>query len=201
MTDLGKNTKNVFAVILLVIDFIAILFCGYMVATNRAAHYGISIEVPEGMYLTFKADTSFDKKEVSFTIPQGTVIKPKYIYRNRIGFDYSTEGYSIEEIRNMDSSERDEKGVYYLVEKPESFEEYEEIVRLLDEREQQYLITRKNIIQKTFIPALGLGIVWLLAWCIFTWFLCRKQMYVVLYTIDIILIPVLFYVSSLMLYH
>ena len=201
MTDLGKNTKNVFAVILLVIDFIAILFCGYMVATNRAAHYGISIEVPEDMHLTFKADTSFDEKEGSFTIPKGTVIKPKYIYRNRIGFDYSTEGYSIEEIRNMDSSERDEKGVHYLVEKPESFEEYEEIVRLLDEREQQYLITRKNVIQKTFVLALGLGIVWLLAWCIFTWFLCRKQMYVVLYTIDIILIPVLFYVSSLMLYH
>ena len=83
MTDLGKNTKNVFAVILLVIDFIAILFCGYTIAKNDAIHYGSFVEVPEDMYLTFKADTSFDKKEVSFTIPQGTVIKPKYSRRKK----------------------------------------------------------------------------------------------------------------------
>jgi len=201
MTDLGKNTKNVFAVILMVIDFIAILFCGYMVAKNDSIHYGNFVEVPEDMHLTFKADTTFDEKEGSITIPKGTVIKPKYIYRNRIGFDYSTEGYSIEEIRNMDSSERDEKGVHYLSEKPESFVEYDEIMRLCDEADQQNRITKSKVFWKDFTPALGLGIVWLLAWCIFTWFLCRKQMYVVLYTIDIILIPVLFYVSSLMLYH
>jgi len=88
MTDLGKNTKNVFAVILMVIDFIAILFCGYMVAKNDSIHYGNSVEVPEDMHLTFKADTSFDEKEGSFTIPKGTVIKPKCIYRDSIGFDY-----------------------------------------------------------------------------------------------------------------
>ena len=116
-------------------------------------------------------------------------------------FYYSTKGYSIEENVRLDISEREEKGIYYLDEKSERFEESDELGRLWSEAEQQYHDERTKIIWKYFSLVLGLGIVWLAGWFFFTGFLCRKKMYVLLYTLDLVLLFVAFNVTSLSLYH
>ena len=201
MRRLERTPKNIIAFVLLAIDFLAILFFGYAVACNHAGHYAVKVNIPEDMYLTFKEDVSFEENDETITISKGTVIKPAYIFPDRVCFYYSTKGYSIEENVRLDISEREEKGIYYLDEKSERFEESDELGRLWSEAEQQYHDERTKIIWKYFSLVLGLGIVWLAGWFFFTGFLCRKKMYVLLNTLDLVLLFVAFNVTSLSLYH
>ena len=201
MRRLERTPKNIIAFVLLAIDFLAILFFGYAVACNHAGHYAVNVNIPEDMYLTFKEDVSFEENDETITIPKGTLIKPVYIYPEMVYFYYSTLGYSIEEYKGMDVSGQEEKGIFRFSTKAESFEEYDELVKLWDEAEQQARDKRTKIIWKYYIPVLGLGIVWLAGWFFFTGFLCRKKMYVLLYTLDLVLLFVAFNVTSLSLYH
>ena len=200
MKKLELNLKNIIAFVLLAINFINILYCGYAVAGNRAIYsVGVLIDT-ENMYLTFKEDVSFEENDETIIIPKGTVIKPDSFYKDRIGFYYSTKGYSTEEIKDFDNSEREEKGIYYFSTKTESFEEYEELVKLWDEAEQQVRAKRTKTISRIFIPTLVLGIVWLVAWFFFTRFLCMKRMYVLLYLLDAILLFAVYFCTSSLLY-
>ena len=200
MKKLELNLKNIIAFILLALIFFTILYCGYGVGSNRAIYSAAILIDTENVSLTFKEDASFDENDETIIIPQGTVIKPKYIDKNRISFFYSTKGYSIEENKSLTISEREELGIYCFHETPERFKEQEEIARIWDEAEQQAHAKRTKTISRIFIPTLVLGIVWLVVWFFFTRFLCMKRMYVLLYLLDAILLFAVYFCTSSLLY-
>ena len=204
MKRLELNAKTVIAYILLAVDLCAILSFVYSIACNYGFIYGASastVEVTEDMHLTLKEDGPLDSRDDQLFIPQGTIIEPDYIYRDRIGFYYSADGYSVEECKKMSSDEKKEKGVYYLHAKPEQFKEYDEIERLCNEAEARGQAIKTKVMLKVFIPGLGISLVWLAGWFFLTRFLCKKQMYVLLYILDVVIVPVSYLVSFTFLRH
>ena len=101
----------------------------------------------------------------------------------------------------MSNEEKEEKGIYFLRANPEFFDEYEEIERLCDEAAERGRSTRTKTILKVFIPILAICIVWFVGWFSLTWFLCRKKMYVLLYVLDVVILPVIYLGSSMFLRH
>lgn len=208
MKRLELNAKNVIAIILMAVDLFVIVSCGYGVADNRGGIQGRSaatVEVPGDMYLTFKDDVSldsdsFDDEEKIF-IPKDTVIKPNYIWRNRIDFYFPADDYTPEECAAMSYDERKEKGISYLHAEHECFKESEEIQRLCDEASERGKVIRTKTIMKIFIPVLGIGLVWLIGWFFLTRLLCKKQMYVLLYVLDIVILPFIYCGFSMFLIH
>ena len=197
MKSLKENIKNVIVFLVMLFEFFIILTCAYTVAENRAIYTAAVVIDTEDLNLTFKEDVSFDERDEKITIPKGTVIKPQPILIiDRIGFYYSTKGYSIEEYKGADYSERAEKGIYYLSAKPQNFQEYEELERLWNEASKQVGDIRTKVILKILIPVCILCLVWLLIW--FFIFFRKKQSLLLL--LDIILLPVFFLLFNLLLY-
>ena len=197
MKSLKENIKNVIVFLVMLFEFFIILTCAYTVAENRAKYTAAVVIDTEDLNLTFKEDVSFDERDEKITIPKGTVIKPQpIVIIDRIGFYYSTKGYSIEEYKGADYSERAEKGIYYLSAKPQDFQEYEELERLWNEASKQVGDIRTKVILKILIPVCILCLVWLLIW--FFIFFRKKQSLLLL--LDIILLPVFFLLFNLLLY-
>lgn len=197
MKSLKENIKNVIVFLVMLFEFFIILTCAYTVAENRAKYTAAVVIDTEDLNLTFKEDVSFDKRDEKITIPKGTVIKPQpIVIIDRIGFYYSTKGYSIEEYKGADYSERAEKGIYYLSAKPQNFQEYEELERLWNEASKQVGDIRTKVILKILIPVCILCLVWMLIW--FFIFFRKKQSLLLL--LDIILLPVFFLLFNLLLY-
>ena len=187
MKDFLKKPLNIIALILMVLNLVNYLGCGYGLAENRARYAAQPHKNTENMHLTLKEDTSFDEGDETIFISKGTVIKPEnFITFNRIGFYYSTKGYNIEECKS--ASEREEKGFRYLSIAPQSFEEYEELEKLWNEEVKRVSEIRTKTILKIFIPVLCIGLVWLAGWFFLTKLLCGKKMYVLLYLMDLILL-------------
>lgn len=201
-----KNSKisirNVIAYILMAVNFLNILILGYGLGENRTIYSAATYINTEDMYLTFKEDASYEKNDKTVIIPKGTVVKPADIITiDRIGFFYPTEGYSFEEIKQMSYSEREEKGIIYFSDKPERFEECEEIERLWNEASKQVKAVRTKVILKIFLIVLGLSLIWLAVWFFLTRFLCGKKMYVLLYLLNVIFWFAVYIGISTMLIH
>lgn len=190
MRSIKIKHPKVVAFILLAFELLLILYCSYGVAENHV-RYSFPIIDTEEMYLTFKEDMSFEENTETINIPKGMVINPQFVYVDRVGFYYSTTGYSAEECKNADPFKREEMGIYYLNAKPEDFEEYEELERLWNEAVQQSNDTKNTVFLKRFIPVVCFCIFWLVVWIFFCW----KQKSIVLYVMDIILIPVFLFIS------
>lgn len=193
MRSIKIKHPRVVAFILLAFELFLILYCSYGVAENHS-RYSAAVEIDTSdMYLTFKEDTTFEENNETITIPKGTVIRPETIlFRARmIRFFYSTEGLSVEECKQVDSSERKEKGIYYFHAEPEPFEECEELKRLWNEAEKEVNDKRRTVIIKLLIPVVCFCIVWLVVWGIFSW----KKKTVVLYVMDIIMMPIFLLIS------
>ena len=196
MRSIKIKHPRVVAFILLAFELFLILYCSYGVAENHS-RYSAAVEIDTSdMYLTFKEDTTFEENNETITIPKGTVIRPETIlFRARmIRFFYSTEGLSVEECKTVDSSERKEKGIYYFHAEPEHFEECEELKRLWNEAEKEVNDQRRTVIIKLLIPVVCFCLVWLVVWGIFCW----KKKTVVLYVMDIVMMPIFLFISMIL---
>jgi len=198
MRSLKMKHTRALAFILLVLELSLVLYCGYVVAENHALNTQVGKIDTSDMNLTFKEDVTIEKENETIIIPKGTVIKPEtilYMGCRMIGFYYSTTGYSLEECRRADPYSREEKGIYYLSQGPESFEEYEELEKLCAEKEKQANDMRRNKFLRLYLAVVCLCFAWLAVWII----LCVKKKVFLLYLMDIMLIPV-FLIISLFLY-
>ena len=175
------NIKTVFAVLLLIVDVLAICGFVYLRIDNELHHYGILIEKPDNMQLTLKKDITETFREETVTMPAGSVVTPGHISSDIVHFSYSD-------------------GMMFRA-SFEDFEEQEQLEKLKQEALQRYNDNRKKVISKN----IGLGIAailcGLLICSLITFFLVKKEWYVLLYVIDIVFILVLFCSLSLVLCH
>ena len=159
------NIKTVIAVLLLIVDVLAICGFVYLRIENELHHYGILIQRPDDMQLTLNKDITKTLRDKTVTVPVGTVVKPNHISLDGVAFSYS----ELEELRA--------------------------------EAEQIYNKDREMVIKKNIGPGIATILCGILICALVTFFLVKIKWYVLLYVIQILFIPVLYFVLSTMLCH
>lgn len=176
------NIKTVIAVLLLIVDVLAICGFVYLRIENELHHYGILIQRPDDMQLTLNKDITKTLRDKTVTVPAGTVVKPNHISLDGVAFSYSDEFASF-------------RASY------EDFEEQAQLEELRAEAEQIYNKDREMVIKKSIGPGIATILCGILICALVTFFLVKIKWYVLLYVIQILFIPVLYFVLSTMLCH
>lgn len=175
------NIKTVIAVLLLIVDVLAICGFVYYRIDNELHHYGILINRPDDMQLTLNKDITETFRDETVTVPAGTVVTPKHISLDTVHFSYSDEGTY--------------RASY------EDFEEQGQLEKLRQEAEEKYYADRERVINKNIGPGIAMILCGLLIGSLLTFFLVKIKWYIMLYVIEIVFVFVLYYVLSLVLCH
>ena len=175
------NIKTVIAVILLIVDVLAICGFVYLRIDNELAHYGILIEIPDNMQLTLNKDITETFRDKTVTVPAGTVVTPNHIGPGRIYFS--------------DSDKNSFRASY------DDFKEQDQLEKLWQEAEQIYNADRERVIKQSIGPGIAAILCGLLIGLLITFFLVKMEWYGLLYVLDILFIIVLYFVLSLILCH
>ena len=175
------NIKTVIAVLLLIVDVLAICGFVYLRIDNELAHYGIIINRPDNMQLTLNKDITETFREKTVTVPAGTVVTPNHIGPGRIYFS--------------DSDKNSFRASY------DDFKEQDQLEKLWQETEQIYNADRERVIKQSIGPGIAAILCGLLIGSLITFFLVKMEWYGLLYVLDILFIIVLYFVLSLVLCH
>lgn len=178
MSTKETNIKTVFAVFLLIVDVLAICGFVYLRIDNELHHYGLFIDRPDN--LTLNKDITETFRDETVTVPAGTVIEPDYISLDTVSFSYSDNRC---------------RASY------EDFEEQDQLEKLRNDAVQKYNADREKVIKKNIGPGIAVLLGGLIIGSLITFFLVKKEWYVLLYVIDIVFIFVLFCSLSLVLCH
>lgn len=176
------NIKTVIAVLLLIVDILAVCGFVYIRISNELVHYRAIINKPDNMQLTLNKDITETLRDKTVTVPAGTVVKPNHISLDGVVFSYSDEFASF-------------RASY------EDFEEQAQLEELRQEAEQIYNNDRERVIKKNIGPGIATILCGILICSLVTFFLVKNKWYALLYVIQILFIPVLYYVLSLLLCH
>lgn len=175
------NIKTVIAVLLLIVDVLAICGFVYLRIDNELAHYGIIINRPDNMQLTLNKDLTGTFREKTVTLPAGTVVTPNHIEPGRVYFS--------------DSEKNSFRASY------DDFKEQDQLEKLEQEAVQEYNADRERVIKQSIGPGIAAILCGLLIGSLITFFLVKMEWYGLLYVLDILFIIVLYFVLSLVLCH
>ncbi len=175
------NIKTVIAVLLLIVDVLAICGFVYYRIDNELHHYGILINRPDDMQLTLNKDITETFRDETVTVPAGTVIEGGHIVLDTVYFRYLDE--------------------WSFSASYEDFEEKDQLEKLRQEAEQRYHADREKVIKKNIGPGIAAVLCVLLIGSLITFFLIKIEWYVLLYVLDIVFVFVLFCALSLVLCH
>ena len=200
------NGKTIAAYILLVIDVAVVFLSGYEVAANDARHYSKFPQIPEGMRLTFVRDTVCESvSDDPVQISSGTVVIPSNIHSHSVTFYYSENKENLERFKRLNSQDRlsrsKELGVLYLHADFDCFAEQKRLEQICDEAEKESRSIGRNVFWKDFTPVIPFGLCFAAVGFFFTRLLIKKQWYVLLCVVDIVVMGVVYYGFSLFLYH
>ena len=189
MSDQGKtgrmstkeiNIKTVIAVLLLIVDVLAICGFVYYRIENELHHYGILINRPDDMQLTLNKDITGTLRDKTVTVPAGTVVKPEDIAHGNVYFS--------------DSDKNSFRASY------EDFKEQDQLEKLWQEAEQIYNADRERVIKKNMGTGIATILCGILICSLVTFFLVKNKWYALLYVIQVVSVFVLYCALSLVLY-
>ena len=175
------NIKTVIAVLLLIVDVLAICGFVYLRIDNELAHIGALIETPDNMQLTLNKDITGTFRDKTVTLPAGTVVTPDHIEPGRVSFS--------------DSDKNSFRASY------DDFKEKDQLEKLKQEALQKYNDDRERIINQNLGSGIAAILCGLLIGSLITFFLVKMEWYGLLYVLDILFIIVLYFVLSLVLCH
>jgi len=101
------NIKTVIAVLLLIVDVLALCGSVYTRIENELHHYGLFIERPDK--LTLNKDITETFRDETVTVPAGTVVKVEHVSSDTVHFRYLDEwsfSTSYEEFEEQDQLEK-----------------------------------------------------------------------------------------------
>ena len=175
------NIKTVIAVLLLIVDILAVCGFVYIRISNELAHYRAIINKPDNMQLTLNKDITETLRDKTVTVPAGTVVKPEDIAHGNVYFS--------------DSDKNSFRASY------DDFKEKDQLEKLKQEALQKYNDDRERIINQNLGPGIAAILCGLLIGSLITFFLVKMEWYGLLYVLDILFIIVLYFVLSLVLCH
>ena len=200
------NGKTIAAYILLVIDVAFFFLAGQMVAEHHAAHHGAFPQIPEGMSLAFIKDVDLENtRDDTVHISSGTVITLCEMHFDKIHFCYSENKENFEIFKSLEGVDRliraEELGVHMFDADFDCFAEQKQLEQIYDKAINEARSKQREVFWENFTPVIPFGLCFAAIGFFFTRLLIKKQWYVLLYVVDIVGMPVVYYGFSLFLYH
>ena len=203
------DIRKIIAFILLVLDVLAIIYLGYAVGENRALHnYGNGFigKPDEDVFLTINKDIETTYLDEPVLIPKGSVVMAYSIHRDQAGVYFSKTNPDFRELKknrgsslNVDDPELEVISIHLT---NDCFEEKAELDRMNEESRQRTEAYRKQAITNALFVFVGIGLCWFLIGTLLIFILSKKEMYVLIYVIEILFVLIVFFVCpSFLLVH
>lgn len=173
------NIKTVIAVLLLIVDVLAIRWSVDAITENKV-HHNMNIPIVShhsGMQLTLNKDITETFRGKTVTVPAGTVVTTNAVSADKVYFSYSDARMirAYEDFKEQDQLEKIKQ-------------EHEEV-------EQKYKTERQKIIDENKGSEITKILCGMLIGSIITFILVKLKWYALLYVIDIVFIFLLFNVT------
>ena len=171
------NIKTVIAVVLLIVDVLAIRWSVDAKTENEMHHHMNIVSHYSGMQLTLNKDITETFHGKTVTVPAGTVITTIGVSADKVYFSYS------------------DANIYRAYEDFKEQDQLEKIKQEHEEVEQKYKTERQKIINENKGSGITKILCGLLIGSIITFILVKIKWYAFLYVIDIVFIFLLFNVT------
>ncbi|MCR5340342.1 MAG: hypothetical protein K6E60_03245 [Saccharofermentans sp.] len=210
------NGKTIAAYILLLIEIAVFFISGYAVARNDARHHAKLPQIPEGMLLTVIKDTDCIYGDDTVHLSEGTAVIPysiSMILIHRVDntstygvyFYYSENKEDFERFKRLNSLDKlsmaKEMGVMSLNAGFDCFAEQKQLEQIIIEAENTTRLMTRSAFWEDFTPVIAFGLCFSAAGFFFTRLLVKKQWYVLLFVVDIVVMGVVYFSFGLFLYH
>lgn len=200
------NIRKIIAFILLVVDVLAVLYLGYSVGENRAWGVPAFIGKPEeDVFLTINKDVETTYRDETVLIPKGSVVMAYSIHGDQAGVYFSKTNPDFRELKkNRGSSlniDDPELKVVSVAITNDCFEEQAELERMNADSKQRADAYRKQAVTNALFVSVGIGLCWFLIGTLLIFLLSKKEMYVLIYVIEMLFLLIVFFVCpSFLLY-
>ena len=171
------NIKTVIAVILLIVDVLAIRWSVDAITENKTHHHMIIAKHYSGIQLTLNKDITDTSSGKMIMVPAGTVVTTELITATNVYFSYSNERMfrAYEDFKEQDQLQK--------------------IKQEIDEVEQKNEAERQSVINENKGPGITMILCGLLIGSLITFILVKIKWYALLYVIDVVFIILLFNVT------
>ena len=167
------NIKTVIAVILLIVDVLAIRGFVAAITENKMHHYMAITGHYSGMQLTLNKDITGTIHGKIITVPAGTLVTTIGVSADKVYFSYS------------------DASIYRAYEDFKEQDQLEKIKQEIEEVEQKNNAERQRIINENKGPGIAMILCGLLIGSLITFILVKVKWYALLYVIDVVFIILL----------
>ena len=200
------DARKIIAIVLLVLEVIAIIYTGYIRTINETGHFGTFFEPKDNLYLTFSKDIPLDKGDEEVIAPKGSVVLVEIIGSNYVGGYYSKTNDGFDDYNKMDYVDwltlEMEKGVFWFHLSWDCFEEQTKIRALYSEAEQSTRIKIKRAKTKIIVSTIVAVLCCLLVGALLIFLLSKVKWFVLLYVLQIIILFIMLFIwPGIFLWH
>ena len=171
------NIKTVIAVLLLIVDVLAIRWSVDAITENRMHHNMTIVSHHSGMQLTLNKDITETFRGKMVMVPAGTVVTTNAVSADKVYFSYS------------------DASIYRAYEDFKEQDQLEKIKQEFEEVERKNNTERQRVIDENKGPGITTILCGLLIGSLITFLLVKLKWYALLYVIDIAFIFLLFNVT------
>lgn len=200
------DARKIIAIVLLVLEVIAIIYTGYIRTINETGHFGTFFEPKDNLYLTFSKDIPLDKGDEEVIAPKGSVVLVEIIGSNYVGGYYSKTNDGFDDYNKMDYVDwltlEMEKGVFWFHLSWDCFEEQTKIRELYSEAEQSTRIKIERAKTKIIVSTVVAVLCCLLVGALLIFLLSKVKWFVLLYVLQIIILFIMLFIwPGIFLWH
>jgi len=200
------DARKIIAIVLLVLEVIAIIYTGYIRTINETGHFGTFFEPKDNLYLTFSKDIPLDKGDEEVIAPKGSVVLVEIIGSNYVGGYYSKTNDGFDDYNKMDYVDwltlEMEKGVFWFHLSWDCFEEQTKIRELFSEAEQSTRIKIERAKTKIIVSTIVAVLCCLLVGALLIFLLSKVKWFVLLYVLQIIILFIMLFIwPGIFLWH
>ena len=200
------DARKIIAIVLLVLEVIAIIYTGYIRTINETGHFGTFFEPKDNLYLTFSKDIPLDKGDEEFIAPKGSVVLVEIIGSNYVGGYYSKTNDGFDDYNKMDYVDwltlEIEKGVFWFHLSWDCFEEQAKIRELYSEAEQSTRIKIERAKTRIIVSTIVAVLCCLLIGALLIFLLSKVKWFVLLYVLQIIILFIMLFIwPGIFLWH
>ena len=200
------DARKIIAIVLLVLEVIAIIYTGYIRTINETGHFGTFFEPKDNLYLTFSKDIPLDKGDEEFIAPKGSVVLVEIIGSNYVGGYYSKTNDGFDDYNKMDYVDwltlEMEKGVFWFHLSWDCFEEQTKIRELYSEAEQSTRIKIERAKTRIIVSTIVAVLCCLLVGALLIFLLSKVKWFVLLYVLQIIILFIMLFIwPGIFLWH
>ena len=200
------DTRKIIAIVLLVLEVIAIIYTGYIRTINETGHFGTFFEPKDNLYLTFSKDIPLDKGDEEVIAPKGSVVLVEIIGSNYVGGYYSKTNDGFDDYNKMDYVDwltlEMEKGVFWFHLSWDCFEEQAKIRELYSEAEQSTRIKIERAKTRIIVSTIVAVLCCLLVGALLIFLLSKVKWFVLLYVLQIIILFIMLFIwPGIFLWH